>query len=439
MHKIVISVDWFQYFCFRPTLKEPPAFMTGSAVNHRGAHTDYTLKEAVEFSPIYRNHAAVDVKGRIFFHIAWCPKSSALNPNLCSVKVDNSLLYEPDWNFYLHDFIAAIGWRIGGVTRIDLCADFNDFSNGMKPSNFMRRYMSNATKKECTFLRCQSDKWCSVGKKTISGNDIDYIRWGSRTSEVCTYLYNKSKELREKKNKPWIMRQWIAADLDVKNVWRVEFSINSKGTNYYDWDKRVFRRLSGADMETQKSIEELFKMYCADYMHFKKYKVGETRSKREWEDYWPLEFDGEPRLKHRSVYRVQNSGRSERVLLNKLTQLKDSDGDLSPSDYNAIDGVIGVMSRMYNINRQQFMERNKLAMNILREIPFYSDLLKREQTHNLRPTYLQQMDEQGVKYRRAADSWFNRGGVSRLRFMLQNRQLCMRARDTLTAMLQDIV
>jgi hypothetical protein len=57
---------------------------------------------------------------------------------------------------------------------------------------------------------------------------FEYLKFGSETSVISYYLYNKSKELAEKKNKPWITDTWKANALNTDvDVWRLEFSIKS--------------------------------------------------------------------------------------------------------------------------------------------------------------------------------------------------------------------
>lgn len=422
MHKIIISVDWFQYFCYRPTDEDLDRLYVGVARDRNGKHTDYIVDEPIEFSPIYRKHACVYAHKRPFFHVAWQPASSALKPNMCSIKVDNSLLYEPDWSFYLHDFLASVGWQIGGITRIDLCADFNELADGMKPQEFVNRYMSQETKDRPTYFRYQSDKYHVEGHKQVGNNGVKGIRWGKRVSEVCTYIYDKSRELREVKHKPWIQRQWLEAGFDVKNVWRVEFSINSKGTHLYNWDTHVYQRLSGKDVETQQSIENLFWAYANDYFRFYEYRQGEFRKKREWPEYYPLQRNDEVTVKHVSKYRQVQSGRSERMLANKLEDLYHSDTDFTPQEYEAMKATISILERKWMMNKRRWGAANKLASSIIDSIPFFSELRLKERELNTTPFYLQQQREKRYQYLRLADKWANEGGASRLRTMLTYRQ-----------------
>ena len=47
-------------------------------------------------------------------------------------------------------------------------------------------------------------------------------------SNVDTYLYNKTKEMQDKKYKPWIVEAWKRAGIDTsKDVWRLEFSLHN--------------------------------------------------------------------------------------------------------------------------------------------------------------------------------------------------------------------
>lgn len=358
------SVDWFQYYCHQSSNPQLGQEFHGLQPNQQGYISTYKICNAHEYSAIYLEHFCVCLNGRPMAHIHYKPKMSALHTQSASIKVENSLLYSPDWYFYLHDILAALRWQICNITRVDLCADFNYFHNGRDPELFAADYLRTATKKRPSYLRVGKDKWHAVGTKFVSENKVDYLRWGTRESEVCVYLYNKSKELREKQMKPWIAREWKANGLDVTKVWRVEFSINAKGLNLFDLKNGIFKPLFASDIDTQESLERMFHIYAAKFFHFKLVQAGEKRKKANLPDVQLFPPQSNPLLKHRSVCREVQSGKTEKVLINKLQALLDSDTYLHTDEFDCVGKTIDILTQIYSIRRQTYGFKKAIANDI---------------------------------------------------------------------------
>jgi hypothetical protein len=74
-----------------------------------------------------------------------------------------------------------------------------------------------------------------VHGKSRNKADIQYLRFGGNDSEVSVYLYNKTAELQEVKDKPWIRDFWAANEIDqTKTIWRLEFSIKGSRLRHVD-------------------------------------------------------------------------------------------------------------------------------------------------------------------------------------------------------------
>lgn len=361
----IYSVDWLQYYCHQDSNPKLDQEFHGLQANAQGYVSTYKIAQAKEFSPIYTEHYCVVLRDRPMLHIHYAPRMSALNTRSASVKVENSLLYSPDWCFYLHDILAALRWSIQNITRVDICCDFNTFHHGRDPERFAADYLRTATKKHPSYLRVGKDKWYAVGAKYVSENKVDYLRWGTRESEVCTYLYNKSKELREKHNKPWIAREWKAAGLDVTKVWRVEFSINSKGVNLFDLQESLYKPLFATDLDTQEAIESIFQVYAAKFFHFKVCAAGDKRKKANLPDIDLFPPQGEPRLKHRSVCREVSSGKTEKVLMNKLQALLDSDYFLRSDEFDCIGKTLDILTQIYSVKQETLGYKHAIANDLI--------------------------------------------------------------------------
>ncbi len=63
---------------------------------------------------------------------------------------------------------------------------------------------------------------------TFTGNNINSITFSNRKNPMYCRIYNKTLEIREKSKKFWFYDIWKKYDLDVENVWNVEFEMKSE-------------------------------------------------------------------------------------------------------------------------------------------------------------------------------------------------------------------
>lgn len=353
----IISLDWFQYFCHAKVGMRLQAgeFYQGKTANSSGKCPIYEVKPAQEFHSIYRYSVTMCLKGYPIAHVHWCPKSSALDPHSCAVKVANRLLYSSTWSFHLHDVCQALELDIKSITRVDLCCDFVRFANGMLPTDFIHHYLRDTLDADTeTYIRRGSNKFCAIGKKKMLSADgstkitddteiesvvsaFDYLRFGTRQSGCSVYLYNKSLELREKKGKPWIRRSWVDAGLIKEkyaeselepDVYRLELSIQAKGMNvrakqlgdHNFMDAEVVRKLVASDFNTQLALEDTFWSYQARYFSFK-IATGQ-KYRKDMKELQLFEPEVAPTLKPTYLNRETDSGRAELNAASCIRRLK---------------------------------------------------------------------------------------------------------------------
>lgn len=198
------------------------------------------------------------------------------NPFSCQVKVDNSRLYYPKWGESLQALIRALGWRVMRIARIDVCCDFNHFANRRLPSLFVHDYLSEPTSLRCSFIRHSSNRFRVHGVRFLNDLRYETISWGTRESAVQTNLYNKSLELIDHADKPWIRQRWTEAGLlhgeidgKMHHVWRVEFSIDPSAVFLKPKQPRdPVRDLSLSDVCTPAALAETFQMLHPRYFRF---------------------------------------------------------------------------------------------------------------------------------------------------------------------------
>lgn len=315
----VYALDWLQLYCRTKyqkhldlgTYESPQADMYGE-------HRTYELRGATEFIHGYHEQADVWWKEYKVATIAWHPTGARKHLDAAAIKMANHTLYTTQWHFILHDILKTLQWTAVNITRADFACDLNYFVRGLYPETFIRKYMRRTSD---TYIRKGSNKWCSVGVKDMHTNTYDYIRWGSRQSGVSVYLYNKSKELKEQKYKPWIAELWKRGGLDVSKVWRVEISVNSSGRGLKSAFSQLVHSLFVDDISTQQSLQAIFQTYARDYFCFLwKPKNGAKYKK----DLKPVELlPLEDALPNRpcTLYRSASSSRMEKYVYRNLEQL----------------------------------------------------------------------------------------------------------------------
>jgi len=162
------------------------------------------------------------------------------------------------------------------INRVDLAADFNTFKNGLTAKKLINNFLT------CDFIKTGRGKFYVIGeqKKYI---DAQYLRFGKGDSDVSAYLYNKSKELDQVKDKPYIRATWAGAGLDVsKDVWRLEFSLKSQALKLYQTNTGESMDVTSELITNRKFLLDLYLSMQSKYFSFqlKENQKNKSRWKR---------------------------------------------------------------------------------------------------------------------------------------------------------------
>lgn len=379
----IISVDWFQVTCSRATHQIlAPGFVKQSRIpNDEGKHFLYELEDAREFNPMFQHSLMVTLHGFPLATIYYEPRPSTMKKTMCIMKLANPLLYSGNWLWYVQSVLSALDWKFENISRVDLCADFNTFANDLHPTEFIRRYLRSGelSSAEPSYYRVGSNRFATIGRKRYRSENVrgllknsseivaEYLRFGTRSTGCCVYLYNKTKELDERGGKKYIRNLWAEIGLqddEEHPVFRLEFSINSsamsvkrKRTDEEKGERRdasnlfnswkegfVIDKISFDDFATQRSIESLFWAFCN---HFFKFRV---MAHQDYPHRWPTLslFDArlDTDIKPYSISRNVDSGRAERNAANCLNRILWLCGDLSLCEQTSISNAINVLERL---------------------------------------------------------------------------------------------
>lgn len=343
----VASCDWFAYSCSCRGGHEP---LHGAELLDDASGLIFKVESSPEHHPYYESSALLRSmsNGAPVCHLFFrCKRAD--NAFSCIVKVDNSRLYYPRWADATRAAIRALGWEIQHINRIDICIDFNYFANGRLPLRFVQDYLSKPSQTRSSFIRRGSNKFKAIGIRSFSNLNYETLSWGTRDSAVQTNLYNKSIELEERADKPWIRERWTQAGLlhGVFNgkryyVWRVEFSINPSAVTWKSQDMKHVRELTIDDVSSASSLVESCSAFIPRYFQFYYLTTAAARNpKMRIRDLDPVvlfnDLDAVP-YKPAPLRYYTKATRTDKMLLARLLSSLDS-GELDEQETNAVVAV----------------------------------------------------------------------------------------------------
>lgn len=223
-----VNIDWLEVYCLE-SIERPRDAQYFLNAGFKVVVRDYGTPQYKQMFTIY------DADGFPQFEVRRCPYSIKSNggifaENACHIRLSNRACYKENPIHDLRSFLLSYGYQYQNLSRIDICLDFNTFDTGETPENFIKKYTTEKISKlnQSAFYQFGRDisNIYMHGKDAWCTRVINSIKWGSDTSSITTKMYNKSLELRQRKDKFYIRDAWAQSGLS-GDVWRVEFSLNS--------------------------------------------------------------------------------------------------------------------------------------------------------------------------------------------------------------------
>lgn len=259
-----------------------------------------------------------------------CPHSHLLLHSSCIVKFDNRLLYHAHGRGMISEFLREHSLRVERVSRVDLCADFTKFYC-YECVPFIRDFLSSKIRHigrgagQANFTHgSYMDKDDHTSKAFLRYGSMTF---GKHSSDVRVYLYNKSRELAEVHDKPYIRDAWAAAGLtagDSKDVWRLEVSIHGQGIRYTNKDTNTAEEITFQDLMDDSRVLTIYRTFVDAYFRFIRNRDGITNITREGRKAALSLFGDNPPTINRGYLRcVTGSNRADRIFIKKLHQHAD--------------------------------------------------------------------------------------------------------------------
>lgn len=286
--KIGYFVDWLEIYCIerKNILIEDRL----KSLGYRVVTMPYTTRVYGKVLQVYKNGSEP------YFTLCCKPLSvkgngsnGILKEGSCHLKLHNHLLYKSDVGAVALKCCRDAGITPQNISRIDLCADFQYFKNGMHPSTLIKGFASEK------YLKIGQPRFTLHGTTEKGYNYYNSVLFGSRNSSVYTRFYEKSLEMKEVKQKDWIVDCWreLGFDLDNKQVWRVEFSISGPGRKNLNKNTAEIQEINLSDLSSRDKIRALFISLSKRYFVFTKADTATRKYNQERLELFDTEIEVE--------------------------------------------------------------------------------------------------------------------------------------------------
>ena len=316
-----LSIDWLSIFCL-----------------YMGAD-EWTPVDSAEFSYKRENFGTrcfsqffrvrtPNVEGGVdeFAEVQAVPYSSILPSYAIIVRFVNRSLYLPEFWEMADRFLTVNNMSVMNISRIDVCADFNDFAT-ISPKGLIEEF---AAKRLRHIGRGVGALYFNHGlgaerdehDRPVKDYGVSYtgLSFGTHSSAARVYLYNKSEELRTQGDKPWIRDVWRNAGLDVLHVWRLEVSIKSEGLKFKDKTTGSIVTIDVEKAYDRSELDKIFHTFVRRLFSFIKNKKDISNITREPRI---VLFDSKPAYDRGAIRNLSSGDRMERILIKNLYQLAD--------------------------------------------------------------------------------------------------------------------
>lgn len=377
MEKYCISVDWLQVYCLN-NLSDVPQI--GYA-----ACKEYSSEKLDRVTPLWQEVYVIKHNNLEVAEYCRFPRSSALDAKGCTIKLHNRILYSAQFIEVLKQVIQFLDVQYVGVTRLDLCYDCNYLHGHRSVHDFLFQYFVHAPYCSGHIIRNGSRRVQVNATRTQHGaTTMSAMRWGSKSSAVGVYCYNKSLELLEVHDKPWIRAAWeqsgLINDYDADgwsslddrdkqkyinegkaekyiktSVWRFEISIKSEGRDIINLCTGQLFRIDLSYLTTQEYIEKLFYVYANKYLDFRE-STGQSEI-RNYPKMCIFECTGNPELKPIHINKNADTGRTEKIAANRLRKLAETYSDLTTQDLSAINAAVNFLYEISGMKKSEHERR----------------------------------------------------------------------------------
>lgn len=265
-----------------------------------------------------------------FAEVQATPYSSILPAYAMIIRFVNRVLYTPDFWELAEQFLCENNIAAEGISRIDICADFNDFAS-ISPRALIEGF---AAKKYRHIGRGVGALYFNHGigaerdefDRPVKDYGVRYtgLSFGTHSSDAHVYLYDKTYELITQGEKPWIRDVWRAAGLDERHVWRLEVSIKSKGLKFKDKKSGETIQIDLPKVYDTSALDMIYHTFVKRLFSFVPNRKGITNITHEAKKNGLRLFDSKPSYDRGAIRNISAGNRMEKILIKNLYQFADT-------------------------------------------------------------------------------------------------------------------
>lgn len=353
----LLNIDWLQFAVINKK---------GFLLKKNWVKQDFQTRL---FSDIY--HYMIDEI--VQFELVCKPKSKIINEKLCIIKVSNENLYNNNMIEMIKYLIYDESFQFNNFTRLDICCDFAKFDNDVYPDELINNFLSEK------WLKNNQSNFKLIGNQTYM-NNYSYLRFGSGTSSVSAYIYNKNQEFREVKHKAYISEMWKKNGLYSScDIWRLEFSIK-------DFKNVLTCKETGQqiviDLDFLSNLENLKVLFAALYDKYFDFRVNANNMNKS-------------RMKRVQLFEVDqfkscwyserenlNSDRSDKIMIKKLHNMQNELREINADYQLEVEALKEYLIRKKNLE-EWAKDRQFTNVSKVNEYSKYYNENEKEQINSL--------------------------------------------------------
>lgn len=240
-------------------------------------------------------------------------------PEGCGVlKIENYILYCRDRQAIISDIIKTLALTTLGTTRIDIAGDFQEIG-GRLPEQLVSDLLTGKLRK------VGHARQSIIGQEEVTAygrKEWQYLRYGSRSSRITAYLYDKTRELTEEHDKPYIRAIWKANGFATKkrHTWRLEFSIKGRDMSFISTETGEVLPQYWQYWLDGSCMRDIYRALCVHYFNIALNDHARPRCCTPlplWKDY------GKSDILVKYLEPTRHNNRSDKILLKKLLTLSE--------------------------------------------------------------------------------------------------------------------
>lgn len=292
----VLSIDWLSYSCKSILPPKLPVII-----------------KVLKFSTsIFNTCEQYLINDKPIATIFRTPKTPIIPADSAILKFENYLLYTDDFYLQLQYYFDLFNITNYKINRIDICADFQQFRRRILPQQLIKWFFNDR------IIKSGKSKFTAIGTSE-AGISYEYLRFGNRSSFVSSYMYNKSLEFKEKKEKSYITDLWAKVGFDLeKDVWRLEFSITGFNQFMFSKDTGEMFKILDNSLNDEVYMVNLFMVLVSKY--FKFIYTGKQQHNKDRKELQLFDFKYMRNIKLQKFNYTKDSSKFNKIIINQMVE-----------------------------------------------------------------------------------------------------------------------